>query len=57
MTDPTVCCATCAWYSEDDDGDGHGCCPILLNDPEARGWRTLPSHSCDQWLPSAEVVG
>jgi hypothetical protein len=42
-------CAACMWWAQDDDGDGLGACAVLLNDPEARGWRTLPDYGCERW--------
>ncbi len=39
-------CSLCRYWSEDDSGDGRGCCAILLNDEKARGWRTLPTDTC-----------
>lgn len=42
-------CGTCFYFSEDDDGDGHGCCALALNDPTSRGWRTRPTDSCTDW--------
>jgi hypothetical protein len=45
-------CSSCAMWSTDDDGDGRGCCAILVNNPAARGWRTLPRDVCIKWEPS-----
>lgn len=42
-------CHSCRYWAEDDDGDDRGCCVILFNDTNARGWRTLPNHLCVQW--------
>jgi hypothetical protein len=42
-------CAECLHWSEDDDGDGRGCCAVKLNDFTARGWRTTPDFTCLEW--------
>lgn len=39
-------CGTCSHYSEDDDGDGRGCCAVMLNDPAAVDWRPRPIDGC-----------
>lgn len=38
-------CSNCRYWSTDDDED-RGSCIILLNEGEARGWRTLPDYTC-----------
>jgi hypothetical protein len=43
------CCASCKWFADDDDGDGHGACTLLLNNPAERGWRVRPDHWCREW--------
>lgn len=45
-------CFSCRYWSEDDDGDGRGCCAVLLNEQSAMGWRTLPGHICVDWFPA-----
>lgn len=47
--DVVVRCESCRYFSEDDDGDGHGCCALALNDLTQRGWRTRPDYYCTQW--------
>jgi hypothetical protein len=42
-------CAHCRHWSMDDDPDGRSTCLLALNDPAARGWRTLPDCSCNRW--------
>lgn len=49
----TATCETCRWWSEDDDprAERMGCCVILLNDPSARNFYTLPSATCGEHQP------
>jgi hypothetical protein len=46
-------CDTCRWWSEDDDPKPvpMGCCVVLLNDPKARNFYTLPQHVCPEHQP------
>ena len=48
--DTVTACVTCRHFSEDDDGDGRGCCALALNDPAYRGWRMRPTDSCTDWI-------
>lgn len=48
-------CVNCRHWSTDDDGDGLGCCALLLNTPGHGGWRTKPDHTCQDWKACANA--
>lgn len=60
MSDRTVGkhqhCADCRYWSEDDDGDGRGCCALLLNELYVEGWRTKPTDGCTDFRPAEETA-